>query len=227
MPTHNRWMMILLVLMLVSATTVQMVSATGEQSWRLLGEDNKYKGTVAVDSTTHLINCNMSKTLNATKSYKDLNYTKTMWWYAEYPAQCNLTFPAGGDWIVRVDHEQKNGWNWSADVYNVASDGTATSFANGTAPASNTESGVTTITCNQGAAQTFDISDGDRLSLRIMHDDATQDVRTYFYNGTHLSNLTSPSTDPGYPVPELPTIILLSTGLLILAGYAYMTRRNK
>ena len=227
MPTHNRRMIIILVLMLVSATAVQMVSATGGQSWRLLGEDNKYEGTAATDGSDHLIDCNMSKILNATRTSKVLNYTETMWWYAEYPAQCNLTFPAGGDWIVRIDHEHKSGWNWSADVYKVASDGTATSFANGTAPASNTESGVTTIPCNQGAEQTFDISSGDRLALMIKHDNTTQEVTTYFYIGTHLSNLTSPSSDPGYPVPELSTLILFSTGLLILAGYAYMTRRNK
>ena len=223
--THSRWMIIILVLVLVSATA-QMVSANPDsQSWRLLGEDNKYEGTPATDGSDHLIDCNMSKTLTATKTSKLLNHTETMWWYAEYPAQCNLTFPAGGDWIVRVDHEKESGWNWSADVYKVASGGTATSFASGTASASDT--GVTNITCNQGAEQTFDISNGDRLALRIKHDDTTQEVTTYFYKGAHLSSLTSPSTDPGYPVPELPSLILVSAGLLILAGYAYMGKRSK
>jgi hypothetical protein len=219
--------MIVIVLILVSAT-VQMVSAAGEQSWHLLGEDHNYGGTPANDGTApHLIDCNMSKTLTATNTYKALNYTKTTWWYAEYPARCNLTFPAGGDWIVRVDHEKRSGWNWSADVYKVASDGTAISFASGSAPASNIESGFTNITCNQGAEQTFDISNGDRLSLRIKHDDTTQEVTTYFYKDPRFSSLTSPSTDPGYPVPEPATIILFSAGLLILAGYVYVGRRSK
>jgi hypothetical protein len=37
----------------------------------------------------------------------------------------------------------------------------------------------------------------------------------------------SSSADPVPPVPELSTLILFSAGLLILAGYAYMDRRNK
>ena len=168
----------------------------------------------------------MSKTLTATKTSKSLNHAKTMWWYAECPAQYDLTFPAGGDWIVRIDHEQRSGWAWYADVYKVASDGTAISFASGTAPASNTESGVTTITCHQGAAQTFNIASGDRLALRIKHDDSTEEVTTYFYKDTHLSNLTTPSSDPGYPVPELSTLLLLLIGLIALTGYVLLTKKR-
>jgi len=204
-----------------------MVGAETAQSWRLLNAD--YEGTKAIDGTNHLVDVYMNKTGNTTISpySKYLNYTETMWWYAEYAVQCNLTFPAGGDWIVRVDHEKKSGWTWYADLYKVASNGIATSFASGTAPASNTESGVTTITCHQDAMQTFNIANGDRLAIRIKHNCSTEEVTTYFYKDTHLSNLTSPSTDPGYPVPELSTLILFSTGLLALAGYVLLTRRRK
>ena len=218
----------ILVLGMVVLASVQVVGANPDpQTWHLLGEDNKYKGIAAVDGTTHLIDCNMSKTLTATKTSKTLAHTETMWWYAEYPAQCDLTFPAGGDWIVRVDHEKRSGWTWYADVYKVASDGTATSFASGTAPASNTESGVTTITCYQDATQTFNIATGDRLALMIKHNCSTEVVTTYFYKDTHLSNLTSPSSDPGYPVPELSTLLLLSIGLISLTGYVLLTKRRK
>ena len=219
---------ILVLGMLVGAMVcVQVVGANPDpQTWHLLGEGNNYKGIAAVDGTDHLINCNMGKTLTATKTSKDLAHTKTMWWYAEYPAQCDLTFTADGDWTVRVDHEKKSGWTWYATVYKVASNGIATSFASGTAPASNTESGVTTITCHQDAAQTFNIATGDRLALRIKHNCVTEVVTTYFYKGTHLSNLTSPSSDPGYPVPELSTLILLSTGLITLAGYVSLTKKR-
>nr|QNO53223.1 hypothetical protein HNLOENAD_00023 [Methanosarcinales archaeon ANME-1 ERB6] len=216
----------ILVLAMLVLASVQVVSAETAQSWHLLGEDHEYKGTAAADGTDHLIDCNMSKTLTSSKTSKTLAHTETMWWYAEYPAQCDLTFPAGGDWIVRIDHEKKSGWNWYAGVYKVDSDGTAISFASGTAPVSNTESGVTTITCHQSAAQTFNIASGDRLALRIKHDNSTGEVTTYFYKGTHLSNLTSPSSDPGYPVPELPTIILFSSGLIALAGYVLLKRRR-
>ena len=223
----RRRLILVLVLGMLVLAMVQVVGAAGEQSWHLLGEDNKYTGNATTDGTDHLIDCNMSKTLNATKTSKSLNYTETMWWYAEYPAQCNLTFPAGGDWIVRIDHEQRGGWNWSADVYKVASNDTAISFASETENASNTKSGVTTITCHQGAVQTFNIASGDRLALRIKHDDSTEEVTTYYYNAStgRLSNLTSPSSDPGYPVPELSSLILLSIGLLVFVGYVTYSGR--
>jgi hypothetical protein len=34
----------------------------------------------------------------------------------------------------------------------------------------------------------------------------------------HASSVTSPSSDPGYPVPELPSGLLLGLGLLMLLG---------
>lgn len=194
--------------------------------WRLLGEDNKYPGTAANDETTHYTDYNMSKTDTTTYSSKDLEATKTMWWYADCPAQCDLTFPGNEDWTVRIDHEQRNGWIWTADIYNVASDGAATCFASGNNAASNTESGVTTVTCHQETPQTFHTADGDRLALRIKHNDNTQRVETYFYRedkGT-LSNLTCPVSDPAYPVPELSTLVLFSTGLLTLAGYRWLLK---
>ena len=40
------------------------------------------------------------------------------------------------------------------------------------------------------------------------------------------SYIRSPSVDPGYPVPELSTLVLLSFGLLALMGYVGLKRRN-
>ena len=40
------------------------------------------------------------------------------------------------------------------------------------------------------------------------------------------SYIQSPSVDPGYPVPELSTLVLLSFGLLALFGYVGYRRRN-
>ena len=45
-------------------------------------------------------------------------------------------------------------------------------------------------------------------------------------NGGSSSYIKSPSVDPGYPVPELSTLVLLSFGLLALFGYVVYRRRN-
>ena len=230
MSTHNRWMMIILVLVLVSATAVQMVSAAGEQSWHLL--DDVYTGTVASDGTYHYKDLFMNKTGNATGQYMVLpNVTeKTTWWYAEYPAQFDgVTFGdgIGIDWIVTINHTKASGYTIFANVSKVNdSTGEVTYLANGSESASS--SGVTIITCydNLNTNQIFNTS--ERLAIRMYHN-RTSKLNVYYYDATDgkYSNLTSPSSDPGYPVPELSTLILFSTGLLILAGYAYMTRRNK
>jgi hypothetical protein len=41
------------------------------------------------------------------------------------------------------------------------------------------------------------------------------------------SYIASPSTDPGYPFPELPTVLLTSIGLLALTGFVLFSRVEK
>lgn len=229
MPTHNRWMIILLVLMIVSAMAVPMLSATGEQSWNLL--DDVYTGMVAGDGTYHYKDLFMNKTGNATGRYMVLpNVTKnTIWWYAEYPAQIDGVTFGKANWTVNISHGPTGGCTIWTNVCKVNdSTGEVTYLANGSVSPS--EAGADTFICydNPNTNQIFNTS--ERLALGIYHNrTSTTTLRIYYYNVTNgrYNNLTSPSTDPGYPVPELPTIILLSTGLLLLAGYAYMTRRNR
>jgi len=59
-------------------------------------------------------------------------------------------------------------------------------------------------------------------------------VENYFGSAIYVdtggglqSTFTSPSTDPGYPIPELPTIVLFATGLVGLAGYFGLKRRKR
>jgi len=40
------------------------------------------------------------------------------------------------------------------------------------------------------------------------------------------SYISSPGTDPGYPVPELSSLVLFSVGLLAFAGYVWVRRRK-
>ena len=229
MSTHNRWMMIILVLMIVSATAVQMVSAAGEQSWHLL--DDVYTGTVASDGTYHYKDLFMNKTGNATGQYMVLpNVTeKTTWWYAEYPAQIDGVTFGEDHWILNISHGPTESCTIWANMCKVNdSTGEVTYLANGSVSDLPTEQRVTIITCcDVGETnQTFNIN--ERLALRIYHN-RTGTLQIHYYDATDgkCSNLTSPSSDPAYPVPELPTLVLFSAGLLILAGYAYMTRRNR
>ena len=226
----NRRLILVLVLGTLVLASVQVVGAETAQSWHLLNAD--YEGTKAIDGTTHLVNVYMNKTGNTTTSpySKYLNYTETMWWYAEYAAECDLTFGTG-NWTVYPDHEEIDGAEVgetiTAGIYKVRGDGTATLLATGSKTA---VSGSTSSTIECGpvvASQDFDA--GERLALRINWTCTTDELRIYYYRASDskFSNIASPTSDPGYPVPELSTLILFSTGLITLAGYVLLTKRRK
>jgi hypothetical protein len=214
-----------LVLILVSATA-QMVSANPDsQSWHLL--DVKYTGTIADDGTDHKKDLFMNKTGNATSNWIPLPGKKTAWWYAGHPAPFDGVTFGEDNWIVTINHSKTDGYTIFANVSKVNdSTGEVTYLANGSESASSL--GVTIITCydNPNTNQIFNAN--ERLALRIYHN-STSARHIYYYNAADgkYSNLTSPGSDPGYPVPESAAIIMFSAGLLILAGYAYMGKRSK
>ena len=67
------------------------------------------------------------------------------------------------------------------------------------------------------------VPEGSYLALRIVNNSADDiQVRT----GQSHGWLKSPREDPGYPVPELPTVALLGVGLLLLGGYVALRKRT-
>ena len=76
------------------------------------------------------------------------------------------------------------------------------------------------------SANPFTVPKGDYLALRIANPEAGA-ADLVIKTGEDNSYLTSPKTDPGYPIPELSTFILFSVGLLALAGYIWLKKRDK
>ncbi len=76
----------------------------------------------------------------------------------------------------------------------------------------------------------FTVKKDGRFAIEILWQSDDQGNLEIHCNpsGEYASKATSPSSDPGYPVPELSTLILFSLGLLVLAGYVGLRRkRNK
>lgn len=65
---------------------------------------------------------------------------------------------------------------------------------------------------------------GDYLALKVINNDT--DPHTILMRDTwgNRSWVASPLSDPGYPTPELPTVILMGVGLLGLLGYIGLKR---
>ena len=78
------------------------------------------------------------------------------------------------------------------------------------------------------SASPFTVPETKWLALKIEDYDAVVDTDTVVVSvGGNNSYLTSPSSDPGYPIPELPTIILIGAGLACLGGYIIFMRRRR
>jgi hypothetical protein len=198
--THRSWV-IILVLVMVSATA-QMVSA-GSQTWYLSSDYTTSNYTMYKGSQD---DCTGAVPISSLSS---------VIWAANQSAQCDVGFVAN-DW---TGHLNKTGSEanfslaigvWNGSLF--TPHGSATGTFDGAGEASFTIS-----------AYAFDVPSGDYLALMITNTD-TQNINIHT---NQLNDVSSPASDPGYPVPELPTIILVSAGLLMLAGYVYVGRRSK
>lgn len=72
---------------------------------------------------------------------------------------------------------------------------------------------------------TFTVDQDTWLAFLVSNNTASDIEITmqYFFD---RSKIVSPATDPGYPVPELPSVALLSAGLLILGSYLFYKKRK-
>jgi hypothetical protein len=156
-------------------------------------------------------------TLNKTAP-ETTSYSLTGWseWEAE-PAQSNLTI-SEGEWTLHLDCETPahaegrlfvEVWNASSMV----------------ADKSKYISSSVTINLHIDGINA-DFKKGESLKLRLnwsSYEEIAQPLKVYC--GNSKTKLSSPPTDPGYPIPELSTLVLSSVGLLALAGYVAYRRR--
>lgn len=102
-----------------------------------------------------------------------------------------------------------------------------------------TPKGNTDFTASMGAYETKDftgdigttdhtVGQGDYLAIQVTDYTGYLNITVITQDGDNSpSYITSPSTDPGYPVPELPTVLLTGIGLLALAGFVLYSRVGK
>ena len=140
----------------------------------------------------------------------------TRCWIADNPAAHDITF-GEGDWTGRlrkslslalvVTYTVSIGY-WDVSGDNFVSEGSDTgSFA------------FLDTTSNFTIADvpSFTVKQGDYLALQVENTMELTDITLVTEDDDNY--VTYPEDQPTYPVPELPTIVLLATGLVFLAGY--------
>ena len=79
----------------------------------------------------------------------------------------------------------------------------------------------------------FTVPEGGRFALEIewVNNSATRtsgNLELYCnLPDRRASQVASPSSDPGYPIPELSTLVLLGVGLLMIVGYVALRKRKE
>lgn len=230
---HRAIFIVAIVVMLLSIWPAS-VGASGSQTW-YFSKDN-YSGNPAVDGTIHALNKIMYKTAPSGPQQLtvigEINSTNlTAWWYADQASQTDVDFQ-NGEWTVNLWY-----FNWFltgtlyADVFSVKPSGAIDKLlATGSVPigpSSNVKS--LTITCDDNPASEQTVLETDRLAVRLRFEhNCVFTGMLVFYNSTCTpSSLTSPPADPGYPAPELSSILLFTGGLAGLVVYLKLQRRKE
>jgi len=80
-----------------------------------------------------------------------------------------------------------------------------------------------------GNAGPFTVPEGGRFALELEWDSSANGNLELYCNlpDRRASQVTSPSSDPGYPIPELSTLVLLGVGLLMIVGYVALRKRKE
>ena len=221
----------IVVCLLAATLLVSMVGMASAviQTWTF--EDTNYGEASALDGQTpHVLDETMHVTGGCSGSYTEVTISNghPAWWY-DKKAQVNGSFgtSAENNWQLKIYHPSDlAGKKLFGEVWLVWDNGTLVkklASGSGTIKAGY---GTTSVDLPDNPGENQDFKVDQRLAVKVYTDDATG-FKIYYAGVSGCSELESPPSDPGFPVPELPTIILMSTGLLALAGFVVYSRSRR
>ena len=148
---------------------------------------------------------------------KAISATGNAIWKADDAAACDVYFPSR---------------TWTGQIYRTTTTGDETfiayiGYSAGAFTPATGDSGTVTISAGSDHAAfsivdagAFTVSDKEWLALKVY---SASGVTVKTQGGSYV---TWPEDDPAYPYPELSTLVLLSFGLLALAGFVVYSRRR-
>lgn len=210
--TRPRWFTgHILVFMAVALFLVAMISAaSAEQTWYLSSTQSSGGTYYMYDTWGHY-------------GYIEIPANGETIWITKDCAHHAITFNKG-DWTLIVRGESGSSNEFNATIGTYAGDGF-------------TPITQTLLGCYSGSGDCetfylndsdgFTVSKGDYLALQIVNtaDNALTIACICEEDGVG-SSVASPAGSPGYPYPELSTVVLFGIGLLTLVGYVGYRRRT-
>jgi hypothetical protein len=192
---------------LILVTTVVASGDSGSQRWNLDSVGHSLSGKVMEKTGTQSDNVSISAGGNQV-------------WLSKNDAGANVTF-SGGSWVIYLKTMTND--NWEAHCTAVVGGWNTNSgwyaFSTTTGTAIWLGDGILKVEI-QNNSET--IPKDDYLALKVMNSDSTP----HYVITDGYSYLISPTTDPGYPLPEISAGILLALGLGGLGGYVVIRRKR-
>jgi hypothetical protein len=228
----RRSVVIIVLVTAVLAMSVPVVEAADSQSWYFTNTDASIPIYSGAD-----YNKTMTKGVEGGDNTVTLAPGECVWFYADEVAQCYVGFPEEKWSVVYWVKASHSGEAGEGRVYTrlgyVDSTGSPTRL--GSTSASEAITSPQTIEeivedwFSNNNVESFTVPDGGRLAVEVLWGSNPLGNLEIHCNPTdnHASNMTSPTSDPGYPIPELPILVLFSFGLLTLAGYVTYSRKKK
>jgi len=182
-------------------------TVSGSQSWYLHNDSEMYKG----DQTKPQGNIT-------------INHSDSHIWIADSPAQIDVTFPGNGNnWTGQITFVSApaNGVTFKVEIGNSSG---GTDFTPGGPQVTLIGNGFKNAFSFETTAAAFTVPAGTYLALNLTNDNTSFDYKVQ--TGMAWSYVSSPGTDPGYPVPEWGTLALVSVGLLVLTGYLWLRKKK-
>jgi MYXO-CTERM domain-containing protein len=157
-----------------------------------------------------------------------VNNGASVMWIANEVSQ-GVTFPSG-DWLLSLATDAPWGTPGTACVVQIGRWSSTSGFSafsvNHIFQGSWVESEAAHVLDLDIQTGSETVPSANYLAVRITNNSGNARL-IYTGQGKLASSLTSPQTDPGYPLPELATGILLGAGLLGLGGFVLLRRRSQ
>jgi YVTN family beta-propeller protein len=140
-------------------------------------------------------------------------------WLSDQPAAADVTFTSG-TWTIKLATDTDWSDSCSAQIGDFNPEGIGLFTAFNTTPVTGSYSdGIITITITTGGF----VIQNDYLALKIFNNDS-ESLHTIATDGG--SSLSSPTSDPGYPLPEMAAGLMLGLGLTGLVAYTIIKRKR-
>jgi hypothetical protein len=205
---------ILLALAILIPSTV--MAGVGRQNWQL----NK---TVAGSGVYQMAKYPGPNAGQANNSITLSSNGGSQIWIADQISQ-GVTFPQKGIWYIDLNTDMWEDANTNClAVVGVWNNGTfipITTILHGLSSQSGSNAWIIKYEFNQA---NFTVPSGQYLALMVTNASTTSHM---IYTGAGTSTLASPQTDPGYPTPEVATIVLLGLGMAGLGTFVVIKRKK-